>query len=286
VRTDGKHWSNMFVLGMAFIDLFIGGFVLPMRFISAYGSPLTSKLCAALAIGESCAIAAVIYAILFMIYTRLYTLKQPKMNIHRRYLILLLLSSWIILFLFYGIPFITNYSSYLVIITSATSNSTSYCTTYATSIYHPLWMAYTEIGVIYSLPLIFIFTGSIYLLHHLCQQRPRRLGVDERKIYLKQWQMTWHVFILSTTFIFLWLPWISIRILIIFHNVPSIQSALQITYYILILKSVVFPIFYASTNPSFRGSFAIYRRQRITVNNRVWTVNNNVQYTIKHRRGY
>ncbi|CAF4915508.1 unnamed protein product, partial [Rotaria sp. Silwood1] len=76
-RADDKHWSNMFILGMAFIDLFIGGFVLPMRFISAYGNPLTQKLCVALRIGESCALAAVIYAILFMIYTRLYSLKQP-----------------------------------------------------------------------------------------------------------------------------------------------------------------------------------------------------------------
>ena len=157
VRADGKHWSNMFVLGMAFIDLFIGGFVLPMRFISAYGSPLTPKLCAALGIGESCALAAVIYAILFMIYTRLYSLKQPPPNVHRRYLILVLLTSWVILFLFYGIPFMTNYSSYLITITSSTSNITSYCTTYTTSIYHPPWMAYTEIGVIYVFTIITYF---------------------------------------------------------------------------------------------------------------------------------
>jgi hypothetical protein len=277
----------MFVLGMAFIDLFIGGFVLPMRFISAYGSPLTPKLCAALGIGESCAIAAVIYAILFMIYTRIYSLKQVLIDIHRRYLILLLLlSSWIILFLFYGIPFMTNYSSYLVTITSTTSNSTSYCTTYTSSIYHPPWMAYTEIGMIYSLPLIFIFMGTIYLLYNLCQRRPRRLELGERKIYREQRQMTWHVFILSITFIFLWLPWISIRILIIFDNIPSIQRALQITYYILILKCVFFPILYASTNASFRGSFAIYRHQRITMNNRIWTVNNNFGHELQRRRGY
>ena len=134
VRADGKHWSNMFVLGMAFIDLFIGGFVLPMRFISAYGNPLTDKLCAALAVGESCAIAAVIYTIVFMIYTRLYNLKHPTTYIHRRFLVLLLLVSWLVFFLFYGIPFITNYPSYLITLVSATSNVTSYCTTYTTSI--------------------------------------------------------------------------------------------------------------------------------------------------------
>src|SRR5271163_1690660 len=76
VRGQGRHWSNVFVLGMALIDLFIGSFILPMRFVSAYGSPLTSKLCAALTIGESCALASVIYAILFMVYTRLYDLKK------------------------------------------------------------------------------------------------------------------------------------------------------------------------------------------------------------------
>jgi len=277
----------MFVLGMAFIDLFIGGFVLPMRFISAYGSPLTPKLCAALGVGESCAMAAVIYAILFMIYTRIYSLKDILVDIHRRYLILLLLLlSWIILFLFYGIPFMTNYSSYLVTITSTISNSTSYCTTYTSSIYHPPWMAYTEIAMIYSLPLIFIFMGTIYLLYNLCQRRPRRLELGERKLYLEERQMTRHVFILSITFIFLWLPWISIRILLIFNNIPSIQRALQITYYILILKSVLFPILYASTNASFRGSFAIYRHRRIVMNTRVWTVHHNLGYSLQRHRGY
>jgi hypothetical protein len=284
LRADGKHWSNIFVLGMAFIDLFIGGFVLPMRFLSAYGSPLTPKLCAALGIGESCAIAAVIYAILFMIYTRLYSLKQFVEDIRHRYLIILLFLSWIILFLFYGIPFMTNYSSYLIIIT--TSNSTSYCTTYTTSISHPIWMSYTEIGIIYSLPLILILIGTIYLLYYLCQRRTRRFELGERKIYRQQRKMTWHVFVLSITFILLWLPWISIRILIIFYNIPIIQRALQIAYYILILKSAIFPILYASTNASFRGSFAIYRRQRIAMNNRVWTVNNNLEHSLERRRGY
>jgi hypothetical protein len=276
----------MYVLGMAFIDLFIGGFVLPMRFLSAYGSPLTPKLCAALGIGESCALAAVIYAILFMIYTRLYSLKQPKKEIHRRYLIILLLSSWIILFLFYGIPFMTNYSSYLITITSETSNSTSYCTTYTSSIYHPLWMAYTEIVAIYFIPLTCILIGIIYLLYVLCQKRPKGLKFEEKKTYREQQQMTWHIFLLSITFIFLWLPWISIRILIIFDNIPIIQRALQIAYYILILKSVFFPILYASTNTAFRGSFAIYRHQRITMNNRVWTVDGQAVHAIKRRRGY
>jgi hypothetical protein len=189
VRGDGKHWSNIFVLGMAFIDLFIGGFVLPMRFISAYGSSLTPKLCAALAIGESCAMAAVIYAFVFMIYTRLYSLKQGSVDIRRRFLLLLLLCSWIILFLFYGIPFITNYTSYLLTTTSTASNITSYCTTYTTSIYHPPWMSYTEIGFIYAFPLIFIFIGLIYLISYLCKPRPRRLEIAERKMYLEERQI-------------------------------------------------------------------------------------------------
>jgi hypothetical protein len=85
--------------------------------------------------------------------------------------------------------------------------------------------------------------------------------------------MTRHVVILGITFLFLWLPWIIIRILIVFHNTTEIQRALQITYYILILKSALFPILYASTNSSFRASFAIYRHKRVTTNNRVWTVN-------------
>ncbi|CAF1029688.1 unnamed protein product [Rotaria sordida] len=278
IRANGKHWSNIFVLGMAFIDLFIGGFVLPMRFLSAYGSPLTSKLCAALSIGESCALAAVIYAIGFMVYTRLYNLKQTSIDIRRRYLIMLLLISWIVLFLFYGVPFMTNYSSYLLTVTSSTTNITTYCTTYTTSIYHPTWMAYTEIAIIYSLPLLCIFTGLIFLIRHLCKPRPPRLDKVQRKQYREQKQMTWHIVILSITFILLWLPWITIRILIIFHNTKEIQRALQITYYILILKSVFFPILYASTNASFRGSFAIYRHKRITTNNRVWTINEHFGY--------
>ncbi|CAF4535490.1 unnamed protein product [Rotaria sp. Silwood1] len=282
-RADDKHWSNMFILGMAFIDLFIGGFVLPMRFISAYGNPLTQKLCVALRIGESCALAAVIYAILFMIYTRLYSLKQPSLNIRRRYPLLLLIISWIILFLFYGIPFMATYSSYLLPATSTASNTTSYCTTYTTSIYHAPWMAYTEIGIIYSLPLIFIFIGLIYLLQYLCQPQPRQSELAARRIYLEQRQMTWHTFLLGITFFFLWLPWISIRILIIFLHTYAIQHALQITYYILILKSLIFPLIYASTNASFRGSFAIYRHQRVIMNARVWTIN---EHSIQHHRGY
>jgi uncharacterized membrane protein YqjE len=276
----------MFVIGMAFIDLFIGGFVLPMRFISAYGSQLTSKLCAALGIGESCAIAAVIYAIVFMIYTRLYSLKQPTPTIPRRFIIFLFLTSWVIFFLFYGIPFITNYSSYLVTITSTTSNITSYCTTYTTSVYHPSWMAYTEIGIIYSLPMLCICIGLSYLLHHLCQPRPRRLELAERKLYKERQQMTWHVFLLGLTFFCLWLPWITIRILIIFYNIHDTQRALQISYYILILKCVIFPILYASTNASFRGTFAIYRHQRITTNNLVWPVKQPLDYSTQRRRGY
>jgi hypothetical protein len=255
---------------MSFIDLFIGGFVLPMRYLSAYESPLTSKLCTALTIGEACALASVIYAIAFMVYTRLYTLKQKSVDIRRRYLIILLVSSWIALFLFYGIPFMINHSSYLLVITS---NTTSYCSTYTTSIYHPPWMAYTEIGVIYSFPIICILIGLSFLFYSLCQTRPKGLGMKERKQYNEQKQMTRHVVILSLTFIFLCLPWMIIRILIIFSNTRQIQSALQISYYILILKSVLFPVLYASTNSSFRGSFAIYRHKRVTINNRVWTTN-------------
>jgi hypothetical protein len=258
---------------MAFIDLFIGSFVLPMRFISAYGNPLTSKLCAALSIGESCALASVIYSIVFMVYTRLYDLKKPSIKIHRRYLIIILLTSWIIFFLFYGIPFMTNYSSYLVTIKSSTSNITSYCATYTASIYHPPWMAYIEIVIIYSVPFLSIFIGLYFLIHHLRQRRPKGLDLIQRKYYLEQKKMTWHVVILSLTFSFLWLPWIIFRIIIIFQNTKQIQQALQITYYILIFKSVIFPILYASTNSAFRGSFAIYRHKRITMNTRVWTVN-------------
>jgi di/tricarboxylate transporter len=147
-------------------------------------------------------------------------------------------------------------------------------------------MSYTEIGIIYSLPLILILIGTIYLLYYLCQRRTRRFELGERKKYRQQRKMTWHVFVLSITFILLWLPWISIRILIIFYNIPTIQRSLQIAYYILILKSAIFPILYASTNASFRGSFAIYRRQRITMNNRVWTVNNNLEHSLERRRGY
>ena len=271
---------------MAFIDLFIGSFVLPMRFVSAYGSPLTSKLCAALAIGESCAMAAVIYAILFMLYTRIYSLKRVSKTIHRRYLIMTLLSSWVIFFLCYGTPFMVNYSEYLVALKSTTSNSTSYCTTYTTSIYHPPWMSYTEIGIIYFIPITLILIGLIYLLHRLCKRQPRRFEIGEKKIYIQERQMTWHVFILGIVFIFLWLPWISIRILIIFHNIPTIQRALQITYYILILKSALFPILYASTNASFRGSFAIYRHERIKMNNRVWATNYDIDGSLQRRRGY
>ena len=272
---------------MAFIDLFIGGFVLPMRFISSYGTSLTPKLCAALTIGESCAMAAVIYAVLMMISTRLYDLKQSKPDVRRRVLLGMLLVSWIVLFLFYGIPFMTNYDSYLLPITSSVSNLTSYCSTYATSIYHPTWMAYTEIASVYCGPLLIICLGLFFLLRQLCQPRPRRMEVGERKIYTEQRKMTWHVFLLGVTFLCLWVPWISIRILLIFSNTRTVQRSLQITYYILLLKSVLFPILYASTNTAFRGSFAIYRHQRITLNNQVWTVNEQLGHSVhRQRRGY
>ena len=259
---------------MAFIDLFIGGFVLPMRFVSAYSSPLTSKLCAALTIGESCALASVIYAILFMIYIRLYDLNKTGKDIRRRYLIIIVLTSWIIFFLFYGIPFMTNYSSYLL--TQTSLNITTYCTTYTTSIYHPPWMSYTEIGIIYSFPFVMIFVGLCVLIYYLCQTQPKRRDSIQRKYYREQRQMTWHVTILSLAFVCLWLPWIITRILFTFTNTIQIQRALQITYYILVFKSVIFPILYASTNASFRGSFAIYRHRRILLSNRVWTLNGNM----------
>lgn len=286
VRADGKHWSNMFVLGMAFIDLVIGGFVLPMRFISAYGSPLTSQLCTALIIGESCALAAMIYAILLMIYTRLYSFKKDTKAIRRRYLIFFILTSWIILFLFYGIPFIINHSSYLVTLQDADTNATLYCRTYTASISHPPWMSYAEIGAIFFIPLVFITIGTGFLLKKLCEKQMSRVGSSERKAYQQERQMTWHVFALSGTFLGLWLPWISIRIVIIFHNIPLIQRLLQITYYVLLLKCVLFPILYASTNSAFRGSFAIYRHRRIVMNNRVWAANDNTIYSLQRIRGY
>lgn len=276
----------MFVLGMAFIDLFIGGFVLPMRFLSAYGSPLTAKLCTALTVGECCAMAAVIYAVVFMIYTRLYSLQQPTPDIRRHVLVLLLILSWLCLFLFYGIPFMINYSSYLLIIVSKTSNMTSYCTTYTTSIYRPSWMAYTEIAVIYAVPLLLVTMGLVLLAQHLCRPRPKKLEPAEKKLYNREQRMTWHVFLLGATFICLWLPWIIIRIVIIFENTPAIQRALQFTYYVLIVKSVVFPILYAATNASFRGSFAIYRHRRIVMNNRVWAMHDPGRISTQRQRGY
>ena len=236
-----------------------------MRFVSAYGNPLTSKLCAALSIGESCALASVIYAIAFMVYTRLYDLKKTSIgyssSLSNNNFINIM--DYLLSFLWYTI-----YDKLFKLSCNnniSTSNITSYCTTYTTSIYHPPWMAYTEIGIIYSFPFLSIFIGLSFLIHHLCQRRPKGLDLIQRKYYLEQKQMTWHVVILSLTFIFLWLPWIIFRIIIIFHNTKQIQQALQITYYILILKSVIFPILYASTNSSFRGSFAIYRHKRITI---------------------
>ena len=258
---------------MAFIDLFIGSFVLPLRYINAYRSPLTSKLCTTLGIGESCALSAMIYTIVLMIYIRLYNLKRSTFIIHHCYIILLLLSSCLILCLFYGIPFMAYYSTYpLSSIKFSTSNTTTYCTTYPISIYHGTWMSYLEIGIIYIVPIILIWIGLVVLLCHLCQSKPRHLKFIERKIDLERRQMTWHVFLLSFTFVLLCLPWISIRInIIIVHSSLQFRRILQITYYILLLRSALFPIIYASTNPSFRGSFAVYRHQRTTMNNLVWT---------------
>lgn len=150
---------------MAFIDLFIGCCVLPMRFVSAYGNPFTSKLCAGLAIGESFALASIIYLISFMMLIRIYDLRKSSNYIKRRYLILIILLLWLILFLFYGIPFLTNYSNYFTNIPSS-SNETSYCITYIKSIYHPPWMAYTEIVIIYSIPLLCICTSLVFLLNN------------------------------------------------------------------------------------------------------------------------
>jgi hypothetical protein len=270
VQSNEKHWSNMYVLGMSFIDLFIGSFVLPLRFVNAFVNPLSPKLCTALYIGEVCAMGSVIYAITFMIYTRLYALKSPSSNIHCRYPIILLITSWIILFLFYGIPFMTNY---FTLITSTGLNVTDYCKTYSSSISHPPWMSYTEIGMIYFCPFLCIAIGLRFLIHHLYQPKPLRLDINQRKCYLERKQLTRHVVILTLTFILLWLPWIIIRIIFIFYNPTQIRNALQITYYILLLKCALFPILYASTNSSFRCSFAIYRHTRITTNNRIWTIN-------------
>lgn len=270
VRGDRKHWSNVFVLAMAFLDLFIGSFVLPVRFLAAYVNPLTSKLCTALSIGEAWAMASIIYAIVFMVYIRLYNLKQPTKLIYRRYLILLLFISWIAFFLFYGIPFIINSADYLLI--STTRNHTGYCATYSTSIVHPFWMNCIEFGMIYIVPLSLIFIGLICLIYYSRQAKPKGLDLIQRKSYLERKQMTRHVLILSSTFLLLWLPWIILRIISIWSNTNSIQHALQITYYILIFKCLIFPILYASTNASFRGSFAIYRHKRITMNNRVWAI--------------
>ncbi|CAF2071670.1 unnamed protein product [Rotaria magnacalcarata] len=148
----------------------IGGFVLPMRFQSTYGSLLTSKLCAVLAIG-------------FMIYTRLYYLKNASTSFHRRYLIILLLVSWVASFIFYGIPFMTNNSIDHFKVVSPITNSVFYCTKYTISIHLSNSMVYTEIGIMYSLPFLCIFIGLLFLIRHLCQSKPIRLDKIQRKEY-------------------------------------------------------------------------------------------------------
>ena len=206
-----------------------------------------------------------------MVYTRLFNLHWPNKRIPRHYLILLLIASWLIFVLFYVIPLLNTSSEDLRMRT--TGNVTSYCSTYATSIAHPLWMNYVELIMIYLIPLSLILLGLIFLGKSFCQVKPKGLDLIQRKSYLERKKMTRHVLILSSTFLLLWLPWIILRIIFIWSNTKSIQHALQITYYILIVKCFIFPILYASTNASFRGSFAIYRHKRITMNNRVWTIN-------------
>ena len=251
------------------IDLLIGGLVLPLRFLSAYGNPFRWKLCATLIVGEAWAFASVICVLVVMIYTRLYTLKRPEQVICRRYLMLVLIIFWISLFLFYGIPFIIHGEEYL----SPVSNQISYCRPYIRSVVHPLWMAHTEIGIVYWFPFGCMAVGLSFLLHSLCQARPKGLSCLERKQYKEQRQMTWHVFLLGAVFVFLWTPWMTVRTVITFYHTRAMERALQITYYILIFKSILFPLLYAASNASFRGSFAIYRHRRITMNNRVWTTN-------------
>lgn len=238
-----------------------------MRFLSAYGNPFTWKRCATLIVSEAWTFASVVYVLVLMIFTRLYNLMQPGQTIRRRYLMLVLVISWICLFLFYAIPFIARGEEYL------TPISALYCGTYVHSVFHPLWMAYTEMGVVYWFPFGCMAVGLSVLLHSLCQSRPKGLNFDERKQYKDRRQMTWHVFLLGTAFLILWVPWMTLRTVINFHQTRKIQHALQITYYILIFKSILFPLLYASSNASFRGSFAIYRHRRITMNNRVWTIN-------------
>ena len=263
---------------MALIDLFIGGFVLPMRYLSNYGSPLTSKLCAALTIGESCALGLVIYTVTFMIYARLYDLKRPSAHIRQHYPLIFSIVASLALFVFYGIPFMANYTTYLLRVVSTASNATMYCSTYMLSVYRPSWMSYIEIGAIYVVPFLSNSIGLACLVRCLHQPKPGRMNVQERKQYKTQRQTTWHVLLLGSTFLFLWLPWVTIRILVVFHNIRSIQRALQISYYVLMFKSVLFPILYAASNSNFRCSFAIYRHKRITMNNRVWTLNGPVHY--------
>ncbi|CAF1278901.1 unnamed protein product [Didymodactylos carnosus] len=276
VRTEGKHWTHIFILSMAFIDLFIGSFVLPVRYMSVYsGQSINSRLCAALAIGESCAIAAVLYTIGILNFMRIYeTFSQASLSVKRLLITAIILLTWIIFFLFYGIPYMTNYSSYLQTITS--NNITEFCVHYTVGTYHPKWMEITEMIVVYVIPMLLILTSTGYLTRLLCIPRPKfqKTEKTERKKYQESVQTTWHVYILSLTLLCLWLPWIILRIMSFFY-INQIQQALQITYYILIFKCVLFPLMYAGTNPSFRGSFALYRHKRVVMNNRVWVMNEN-----------
>lgn len=271
---------------MTLIDLLIGGFILPVRYINTYGNPLHKNFCVALVIGESCAMAEIIYSILLMIFTRIYDLKSSTQEIRRRTLFFMLILFWLIFFVFYGVPFILQQSNYLIEKHTSASNVTSYCENYNTSINHPLWMMYIEIVFIYSIPTFLICYGNIRLIQNLCEKPPRKMEQGEYKKYLFRRQMTWHVFLLSIAFLVLWLPWVSIRILITFETTRTIRLVLRIFYYVFTFKSVLFPILYASTNSSFRGSFAIYRHYRIKMNNRVWSVHDNFGYSnqrTKHR---
>ncbi|CAF1196945.1 unnamed protein product [Didymodactylos carnosus] len=270
IRTKGTHWTQIFILAMSFIDLFIGSFVLPMRFMSAYsGQSMTSHLCIALVIGENCAMAAVLYAIGLLNCVRIYEIfgRTSSTITKRSLIVIIILLSWIIFFLFYGIPYMTNYSNYLR--TTSSNNITHYCVSYMTSIYHPKWMEIIEVIVIFGIPILLTLTSIAYLTRLLCKPRPKFQKTEkiEKKKYQEYVQITWHVYILSFTFLSLWLPWIILKITLFFIYTYPIQQALQITYYILIFKCVLFPLIYAATNPSFRGTFAIYKHRRVLMSN-------------------
>lgn len=263
VRGDKKIWSNLFVLALALIDFLIGILVLPLRFYRNDKKSISSTLCLILKIADSWAFSASVYTVLLMTLLYVCTWKSTLKNIRCLYIILLIATLWIHLLLLYTIPILAESQNLLKTAQSTQNDGTVYCATFLDSISRPSLMFYFEVGLLYTIPCLFISFELIYLMELIFKQKNRQNQINTRQPYRQHRSMHKHVFFIGLVFILFWLPWATLRTLHGFNLMNQNRSGVKIAYYIFMLKSIISPIVYASTNSSFRFSFAVYRHKRV-----------------------